>query len=203
MDFSETAPNPLESDDPGVWGALIDASGPESLLVFIERRLSSKLRARYQPEDLLQESLLQVWRDRFRFQWRGIRRFRAYVQAVIENRIRDIAERDSALKRGVHRTISIHGSENGVRFSDPISTTTSGRVMSRRETARRMSRALESLDPAVREVVYLRLFEERSMPEIAEQIGIGLSAAKHRFRRGAEEYRSILLKQRADPEFPE
>ena len=61
-----------------------------------------------------------------------------------------------------------------------------------RERAEAMQAALEALDAEHREVVRLRLYEERTMEEIAVALDIGLGAAKHRFRRGAEEYRRFL-----------
>jgi hypothetical protein len=55
-----------------------------------------------------------------------------------------------------------------------------------------MVEALEALPMEVREVVRLRLFDELSLEEIAGQLALGLSAVRHRFRKGAELYRQRL-----------
>jgi DNA-directed RNA polymerase specialized sigma24 family protein len=55
-----------------------------------------------------------------------------------------------------------------------------------------MQPALGELPEELRGVVFLRVFEELPMAEVATRLGIGLSAAKHRFRKGIEVYRRLL-----------
>ena len=43
-----------------------------------------------------------------------------------------------------------------------------------------------------RQVVRLRLFEDLTMREVADRVGIGVSAAAHRFRQGAGAYERRL-----------
>lgn len=43
-----------------------------------------------------------------------------------------------------------------------------------------------------REVVRLRLYEQLTVEQIADRLGIGLYAARHRFRKGAEIYEKRL-----------
>src|SRR5262249_6782117 len=87
-------------DAPEDWDRLIQGAGPASLLVFIESRMSETMRVRHAPEDILQEALLHAWRDRERCAWRGPKSFRAWLLAIIENRIRDAGAYESAQKRG-------------------------------------------------------------------------------------------------------
>ena len=61
-----------------------------------------------------------------------------------------------------------------------------------RERAEVMKAALAALPGELREVVRLRVFEERCTEDVARELGIGLSAAKHRFRKGAALYRERL-----------
>ncbi|MEZ6016170.1 MAG: sigma factor-like helix-turn-helix DNA-binding protein [Planctomycetota bacterium] len=61
-----------------------------------------------------------------------------------------------------------------------------------RERAEVMRAALESLPEALREVVRLRLFEERAVEEVAAALGLGESAVKHRFLKGLGLYRDRL-----------
>ncbi len=56
-----------------------------------------------------------------------------------------------------------------------------------------MVAALEEVPPELREVVRLRSLEELTVEEVAERLGIGTSAVKHRFRKGSEIYRRRLL----------
>ena len=55
-----------------------------------------------------------------------------------------------------------------------------------------MRQAVEDLPEEVREVVRLRLLEEVPVLDVAARLGIGESAVKHRFRRGAMLYQARL-----------
>lgn len=198
MGRSESDHNPLLSDSPGAWDDLIEQIGPASLLVVIEGRMGGALRRRHAPEDVYQEAILHAWRDRGRCEWRGVRAFRNWVLTIIDNRIRDLADREGAQKRGgsngeVLASEIAWGNGVGVGFPVGMNTTSPSRVAVYREQALAMRDALEGLSEDVREVVRLRLFEQRTTGEIAVALGIGESAVRHRFRRGAEEYHRRLI----------
>jgi DNA-directed RNA polymerase specialized sigma24 family protein len=55
-----------------------------------------------------------------------------------------------------------------------------------------MRAALAGLPDDVREVVHLRLFEQLAVEAIAQRLGLGVSAVRHRFRKGAELYQQRL-----------
>jgi len=189
--------NPLASNDPRVWDRLLDALGPPALIVVIEARMSRALAHRLRPEDVLQEALLQVWRGRERIEWRGLDAFRSYFLSVIDNRLRDLADHENALKRGggAPRPLvsQLLAEDEGARgFLEGLQTTTPSRIAAVRERADAMHAALSSLPEGLRDVVRLRLFEEVPTDEAAERLGIGVSALKHRFRKGAELYRARL-----------
>lgn len=185
-------PNPLLSEDSRDWERLIELLGPASLLVAIEGRMSAQLRARLSAEDLLQDTLLHLWRDRARIEWRGARAFRTLVLSMADNRIRDAADHEFALKRGGVTALG-EGSQSGSAAARSVAgSTTPSRVAMAREQANAMQAALASLPDDVREVVRLRLFEELSTQEVADRLGLGLSATKHRFLRGAQLYREQL-----------
>jgi DNA-directed RNA polymerase specialized sigma24 family protein len=64
--------------------------------------------------------------------------------------------------------------------------------MGHRERAQAMERALAALEPELRTVVQLRLFEEVPIRAVAEQLGLPLSTAKEHLRRGVIRYRRSL-----------
>ena len=53
-----------------------------------------------------------------------------------------------------------------------------------------LEHVLGGMNYAMREVLVLRYVEELSVPEIAEQLGLGLSAAKMRLARARSEFLS-------------
>lgn len=187
--------NPLLDPRPRAWEGLIASVGPASLLLIIESRMGPVLRARLAPEDVLQESLLLAWRDRASHQWRGLRAFRSWLLSIIDHRIADARDHAGALKRGgavQHRPIAGQdgaGATHRDPDPEPWLSTTPSRVASLREQAAAMRDVLDSLPDDVRTVVRLRLVEQLQIVEIAAQMGIGESAVRHRFRRGAELFR--------------
>lgn len=186
-------PNPLLSTSPHEWDRLIEAVDPAALLVVIERRMSPALRNLYAPEDVLQEALLHAWRGRTEHEWRGIRSFRAWLVAIIEHRIHDLADRASAAKRDGGRpalplSMPRDGSTSALSEVPLVASTTPSRLAMYREQTEAMLYALEGLPEDVREIVRLRLFEELTLEEIAVRLGLGPSAVGRRFRKGSELY---------------
>lgn len=198
--MAEFPGNPLRSDDPRDWERLVESLGPASLLVAIESRMSPALLARLSAEDVLQETLLQLWRDRERIEWRDTKSFRSLVLSIADHRIHDAADREFAQKRGGANGIEQPDSQDSTPFGACGSTTPS-RVAMAREQADAMRAALAMLPDDVRDVVRMRLFDELSTKEVADRLGLGLSATKHRFLRGAQLYRDRLaaeLSSRSD-----
>jgi len=189
--------NPLREGDPREWDRLIESVGPASLIVAIAEKMGPLLRARLEPCDVWQEVLLLAWRDRAPFEWRGPASFRSWLLTIADHRIRDLLQYETAEKRGAAaptvrldpapRSDRASSSSDSV-FAGPIATTTPSRAASLREEANAMRDALAGLDDELRDVVRLRLFEERPIEEIARELGLGESAVRHRFRRGLEEY---------------
>jgi len=179
---------------------LIDSVGPAALLAVIYSRMGGRLHDRYAPEDVLQEALLHAWRDREQIEWRGARAFRSWLLTVIDNRIKDLADLESAQKRGGDRPTFREadlGGESTVRMPEPIGSTTPSKVASYREQAEVMRIAVEALPEELREVVWMRLFEQRRLSEIAELLGIGEAAVRHRLRKGSKLYQSRLFRELA------
>lgn len=188
--------NPLNTDDSRTWNELIQAVGPSSLLVVIESRMGAAIRSRFAPEDILQDVLLLAWRDRKNCEWRGLQAFRSWLLTLIEHRLADASDHINAIKRG-GPGIGASGAprtyrETDVAAPEPVATTTPSRIAIYAEQASAMREALDRVPEDCREIVRLRLFEERTASEIAVRLQIGESAVRHRFRRGAAAYQRAL-----------
>lgn len=190
--------NPLENGSPNEWERVIEAVGPASLLALIRSRMGEALQRRVAPEDILQEAFLRAWRDRGQFQWRGIKSFRAWLLSIIDHRIRDTADHESAQKRGGGRPVlSLTTTPSSESSSVAVprelaASTTPSRLAIFKEQAMAMERAMTALPDELRDVVRLRLWEQREMKEIAEMLDLGVEAVRHRFRKGAVTYREHL-----------
>ncbi|MEW6746755.1 MAG: RNA polymerase sigma factor [Planctomycetota bacterium] len=181
-------------DSPEAWQRLIEAIGPASMLVAIRKRMGAALLSEMSPEDIWQETLLHAWRDRASLEWRGLTLFRQWLLGIAFHRITDAVKREGALKRGDEkRAYQDHATESSEM--DPwyaVASTTPSRLAVYREQALAMDRALEQLPQELAEVVRARLFEGLSTEETARTFGIGISAVKHRLRKGAALYRQRL-----------
>lgn len=199
---SETTPNPLVSETPGAWTALIEAVNPASLLVLINRKLGADLRARVGPEDVFQEALLHAWRDRERHAWQGPRAFRRWLVEIINHRICDLADRAASLKRGAGRrelpiepVARADASSAPPVYAGPVATTTPSRSAADAELARTMEEALDEVPDQAREVLRLRVFEDLTMEEAATRTGLSFAAARHWLRKGGEAYQRALARR--------
>lgn len=192
--------NPLQTATGSSWDRLIEAIGPASILLVIERRMSARLLREWSPDDVFQETLLRAWRDRERLEWRGLRSFRSWILSIAGHCILDLAERIGTQKRGGGRPprrfseMGGHGgfTTQGSVFAGPAVTTTPSRAAACLEEAARLKAAVDGLEDELREVVWLRLFEQMSWPQMARQLEVSESAARRRFHRGLRAYRDLL-----------
>lgn len=158
------------------------------------------MKSRLPPEDVLQEVLLQAWRDRERIEWRGEQAFRSWLLTLIDHRLADAADYFNAQKRGGPGIGALSESKDCVppgELTEAHITTTPSRLASYREQADLMRQALDAVPEDCREVVRLRLFDEMTSVTVAGRLGIGESAVRHRFRRGAAAYREALARMLA------
>ena len=197
---SVTNPNPQsEHLDPVSWDRLIESIGPPSCLVVIGSWMGRSLSAWITAEDIWQESLVLSWRSREQHVWRGPRAYRGWLLEIARNRIHDHARRMNAQKRGGGNQAALFsemGVEEDATFAGllPGGSTTPSRISSTNERASQMNSALEELPEDQAGIVRRHLFEECPMPDIAKELGIGLSAAWYRFRVGSEQYAKILAR---------
>src|SRR5262245_20709897 len=164
--------------------------------------MSDRLKAQCSPEDIWQETLLSAWRDRAQHHWEDTRTYRRWVVEIARNRIRDLARAIDTQRRGANGlavTFSFLEGSRGQSLSSllPHGSTTPSRLASHNEQAAAMSNALSQLPEDLASVVRMYLFEALAMTDIAQQLNIGLAAAWHRFRKGAELYARLLANLRS------
>lgn len=194
-DSAREAPQPHQ--DPTTWGRLVESLDVASVFVVIGGWIGPRLRGQIAIEDIWQETLWCSWRDRNQHDWRDLAAWRTWLLSIAKNRIRDAARTQSRHKRGGDRStapFSTLGDRDSIQSMLPAGSTTPSRVAGLRERARAMEAALDSLEPELRDIVRLRLFEEAPMREVAEQLGLPLSTAKERLLRGVQKYR-VRLRQ--------
>lgn len=181
--------------DPTEWGRLVESLDIASVFVVLSTWIGPKLRGQVAIEDIWQETLWCSWRDRQQHEWRNLSAWRAWLLSIARNRVRDAGRTFGRTKRGgEHHTeaFSTLAERESVSSLLPPGSTTPSRVAGFRERAQAMEQALDHLEPDLRAVVQLRLFEEVPMRDVATQLGLPLSTAKERLLRGVTRYRHRL-----------
>jgi len=135
------------------------------LVLWTTTRLSRGLKAKVEPEDVVQEILLAIHKGLDRFEGDDDRAFLGWVFTIAENRIRDMADHFGALKRQE-------------KARDAREPTTPSQHAMRNEMAVRVREALTRLAEPHQEVIRLRRFEERDVSEIAQRMGRSENAVR-------------------------
>jgi RNA polymerase sigma factor (sigma-70 family) len=188
---------PTHHTDRARWEEIVRSVNPAAMQVVIGSSMSKKLREHCSPEDIWQEALTHAWRDRAQHRWEGPNAFRAWLFEIARNRIREVARGLSAEKRGAgERTARFSelasSSTTSIGASFGLDSQTPSRIVSKDERRIAAREAVASLPPELRDVVRMHLLEEQTMEAIAAKLGIGVSAAWHRFRKGSEMLARLL-----------
>lgn len=200
---AKPTPNPLLHATGSAWDRIIASVNPPAMLVAIAGMMGDKVRRLVDAEDVWQETLLHAWRDRHAFEWRGLAAFRRWLLEIARNRVRDLGDHVLRLKRGggAEERFADRDSASGAapedRYAGPCARTTPARAAADRELARALQDAIDAVPAEWRDVVRLRLFEDRPFEDIARQLGLGVEGVRYRFRHGAEAYRQELRRRRA------
>ena len=147
------------------------------LIAFAQVRLGPDLRARTEPEDVVQDAVVRAFQSIERFEWRGPSSFFNWFASILEFRIRDLSRVE---KRSELRRLAI----------DPVADSVSvSRGARREERLQRLERALESLSEDHRQAVRMVRIEQLSFVEAGERLGRSPGAVRQLFLRALEKLR--------------
>ena len=131
-------------------------------------------------QDVVQETLVQVWRGLPAYQPRGS--FRAWLIKILVNQAR------RQYRRKLLPTVQLEAaSEIGSEGDNPDD------AAQRQEQRQQVRQALERLTNNHREVLILRYFSELTVPEIADALSCREGTVKSRLSRAHGHLRQILL----------
>lgn len=154
----------LLAGDARVRGQLLERLRPQ-LLLWCSSRMSSQLKAAYEPEDLTQEVLTRVHKGLDGFEGRSIKEFYGWLYTVARHCISDQVAYQGAQKRRLPQPASL-------TQSSPSS------AARRREEVDRLMRALDGLAPPDRELIVLLKLEELSPEDVAQTQGRSVNAVR-------------------------
>ena len=168
----------VQRGDPRAFELLYDRHGGAAFS--LAYRMSGD---RLAAEDIAQEAFLSIWRSRLRYQpERGS--VRTWVLGIVHNRAIDSLRRSLVHERRRSVVEGIEEREQAPELTEVEAV--------RREEARQVRSALESLPDEQRRTIELAYFGGFSQSEIAEMLGMPIGTVKGRMRLGLEKLRRQL-----------
>ena len=162
-------------------------------------RLDRRLRGRVDEADVVQDTFLEASRRVDAYLERPTMPFFLWLRFIANQRLQALCrEHLGVRKRDVRREVPIDEAPYPEASSEALAAqllgklTTPSQAAMRAELKARLSQALDSMDPADREVIALRHFEELGHAEVALVLGIDESAASKRYIRALKRLRAIL-----------
>jgi len=133
-------------------------------------------------EDVLQTVYLKIFEGRARF--RGESSFRTWLFAVIRRTAAN--ERRKQFLRSLRLTASLERGERIARVDGPAM------AFEKSETQRWFQRALNQLPTRQREALHLVFYQDLSLREAAEVMGVSIGSARTHYERGKKRLRESL-----------
>jgi RNA polymerase sigma-70 factor (ECF subfamily) len=163
------------------------AVAAERVRLFVRVRLGPALRARHEPDDVLQETLAAAYRVRDRFEDRGPDSLVRWLCRIAETTIRALAEREGAAKRTPPGALT------------PISravlrdlATGPATAAARTERHERLAAAIETLPEDERQAVLGRFFRGLTFEEIADELDASTTTARRLVGRATRRLGEVL-----------
>lgn len=170
----------------------------ERLERLVDFRLDPRLRSRIDPNDILQETYLEVARRVSDYIDRPEVSFYVWARQITVQTLIDTQRRHFGQKRSPTQEVplSFEGDSSGTCYSIAraiaANHTTPSRAAMKAEEIEQLHAALATLDEIDREVLAMRHFEHLSNKEVAEALGLSVTAASNRYVRAMTRLSEIL-----------
>ena len=165
----------------------------------VHLRLSRRLSGRVDDSDVLQEAYLDAARRLDEYIREPSLPFFLWLRQLTALKLAEVHRRHLGTQlRDADREVTLH--RGGLPLADSVSLaaqllgtlTTPSQAVIKAETRLLVQEALNSMDPTDREVVALKHFEQLSIAEIAQVLGLSKAGAGSRYLRAVKRLRSIL-----------
>jgi RNA polymerase sigma-70 factor (ECF subfamily) len=156
----------------------------------------ARLQGRYDPSDLVQQTLLEAYQKRGQFQGQSDAELAAWLRRMLAHNLADTlravgrAKRDVDLERSLEAGLEDSSSRLGTWLAADQSSP-SQRVMKQEELLR-LADALDQLPPDQREAVVLHHLQGVALAVLAGQLGRSEAAVAGLLRRGLRKLRGLL-----------
>jgi RNA polymerase sigma-70 factor (ECF subfamily) len=159
-------------------------------------QLGSQGRGGLDPSDLVQQTLLEAYRQRDQFRGQGDEARGAWLRAILARNVADALRAQGRQKRDINRQRSLEAeleassARLGAWLAAEQSTPSEQAV--RHEQAVVLASALARLPRSQREALVLHYWQDCSLAEIAAQLDRSTSAVAGLLKRGLRQLRALL-----------
>jgi RNA polymerase sigma-70 factor (ECF subfamily) len=172
----------------------------EEFRVYLETlsfiQIAPGLRAKFGLSDVIQNTLLEAYRDLERIQALDADARKRWLRRMLVNNLLQEIERWRAKQRDPHREQSLDAAaaESSCRLQNwlAVEDTTPSKQMAKQEEALRLLEALSKLDPRQREALILQKYHGWKLEQIAEHLGCTTGAVAGLHARGLKKLRKLL-----------
>jgi RNA polymerase sigma-70 factor (ECF subfamily) len=158
--------------------------------------LGTPIQAKFDPSDLVQETLLEAHRRRGQFRGESSGELAAWLRQILARRLIDELRRLGRAKRGVRneQTLSAALEQSSLRLGGVLVSRESSpsQQAQQHERAVQVAEALSQLPQAQREALVLQQWRGWSLAQIAEHLGRSPAAVAGLLKRGLRKLRDIL-----------
>jgi RNA polymerase sigma-70 factor (ECF subfamily) len=148
----------------------------ERLVAFVRSRLGQLLRGKFEPEDIVQETLLRAFESIHAFRGTDAESLWSWLTSISEHLILNASRKRSTSDV----SLSLERAGTGVSPS---------RGLRRKERLARLERSLAQINPEHREVIILAKIDGLRAREIAQRLGRSEAAVRQAISRGLKELR--------------
>lgn len=172
-------------------------SQTEDLLRFVTGRLNKSLAARVDPADIVQEVLMEASRRLDHYLATRPMPFSAWMLQIANDAVIDTHRRHTNQKRNVDLEIHPPATGDGPVAGDVISQIIApgkspSSLVGRNELREKLRAMIATLPISDQQILQMRFIEERSIREIADELGITEDAVRMRQLRSVARLRELL-----------
>lgn len=170
------------------------------IMLLVKLHMLDKLKAQVEPDDIVQEIYLEVYRNFHKFEYRDPESFYKWVITVASWKIRDFDKYYfKTAKRNPPGMLSLdqrppESTECGPVIGDMVEGqgASPAQIVIQREGYQLLDRALARLPAHFRQVIQLRQIEDRSARETAEILGTNANAVNVLYHRAQQRLHELL-----------
>ncbi len=181
----------LSLPDRAALGHMFEEHGPK-LLAFLKRRIDPKLRPRLEPEDVLNNAYLLAQHKWRAFQAKGTMAPYPWLYRLVLDCLIEEWRRQARGKRDISREMPFPEescAQLGLGLVNPATSPTAGAA--RADLKEQMGLVLAQLNPADRDILWMRHFDQLSFADIAAVLETTENAATVRYVRALKRLKEL------------